>query len=89
VHWNDDSFPAAWHRKDGGGYREPEPVPNRAAEQFGQAFDRKPASHRYFEHSISRAGLGCAFLGKEPTFDRLSDILMNFVHCLALRDASR
>jgi hypothetical protein len=31
VDWNDYPFPAACHRKNGG-YREPEPMSNRAAE---------------------------------------------------------
>ena len=71
------------------GCPEPEPTTNRAAKQFGQARDGRPASHGYFEHSISSALLGSAFPGKQPTFDRLMDILMHFVHCLGLRDASR
>ena len=34
--------------------------------------------------SIRRACLGRAFLGEQPTFDRLTDIRAHFVHCLAL-----
>jgi hypothetical protein len=62
---------------------------NHAVGQFAQARARRPASHRHFEHSISRACLGCAFLGEQPTFDRFTNIRADIVYCLALGDASR
>ena len=71
------------------GCLECEPTSNRVVEQFEQARVRRLVSHCHFEYPIGRACLGCAFLREQPTFNCLTNISPQIIHCFALRHASR
>jgi len=86
---NHDSFTSAGHCENVMATVNTRQGPTTSLNNFGQARDRRLASHGDFQYPISFACLSPALLREQPTFDSLTNIRAYIVYCFALRHASR